>query len=114
MLRVSGISSPFFIQKLSSWALWALVRLHCSVRSSSTGSVMCSDGLMDGSAEGEKDTDQFREWAALVGWKLAARCGQAAGGSGRTLPPHTVPEGRTDGGVAVWEELFWGALKRHG
>lgn len=61
---------------------------------------------MDGSVEREEDTDQFREWAAWVGWKLAARCGQAAGGSGRTFPPHTLSEGRTD----VWSGGVGGAI----
>lgn len=30
-VRVLGISCPFFIQKLSLWGVWAVVRLHCSV-----------------------------------------------------------------------------------
>lgn len=30
-VRVLGISCPFFIQKLSLWGVWAVVRLHCRV-----------------------------------------------------------------------------------
>lgn len=46
-VRVSGISSPFFIQKLSWWTPCKLVRLHCSMRTSpSTGSTACSEALI--------------------------------------------------------------------
>ena len=31
LLLVSAISTPFFIQKLSWWVLWALVKLHNTV-----------------------------------------------------------------------------------
>lgn len=51
-VRVSGISSPFFIQKLSWWTPCMLVRLHCSMRASpSTGSTACSEALMTDSVE---------------------------------------------------------------
>ena len=51
-VRVSSISSPFFIQKLSSWAPWAELRLHCRVMGGlweSEGRVVCSEEAMVGS-----------------------------------------------------------------
>ena len=51
-VRVSSISSPFFIQKLSSWAPWAELRLHCRVMGGlweSEGRVVLSEEAMVGS-----------------------------------------------------------------
>lgn len=99
LLRVSGISSPFFIQKLSSWALWALVRLHCSVRASSMGSVACSDGLMDGSVGGRGGGHGS---VPPVSRRLAARCRQGSRGFRQSPSSMRRTERRTDdwsGGV---------------
>lgn len=112
LLRVSGISSPFFIQKLSSWVLWALVRLHCSVRASSMGSVACSDWLMDGSVEGEEDTDQFRQWAGS--WlQDADRQPRVQAEPFLHIWCRRATDGKKDGRLE-WEELFWGTLKCRG
>lgn len=119
LVRVSGISSPFFIQKLSSMVRWVLVRLHCSVSEPSTGSVACSEGLIDGSVkEGGGHGSASAEattLAALVGGSLLEGVnnqpgrGEGSGGVGRgsdrNFHPHFVLKGKRNE-VAVWEELF--------
>lgn len=55
-VRVSGISSPFFVQKLSWWTPCTLVRLHCSMSASpSTGSTACSEALIVDSVKERRD-----------------------------------------------------------
>lgn len=64
-MRVSGISSPFFIQKLSWWTPCALVRLHCSTRTSpSTGSRACSEALIIDSAKERR----INRWGSDALW----------------------------------------------
>lgn len=92
---------------------WVLVRLHCSVSEPSTGSVACSEGLIDGSVEeGGGHGSALAEattLAALVGGSLLEgvnnQTGEGRGGSDRNFHPHFVLKGKRNG-VAVWEELF--------
>lgn len=72
--RVSGISSPFFIQKLSSRSLCVVDRLHCSVRESpSTGSVLCSEAVIDGSVKETQISHEAVKGCPLGSWVRALR-----------------------------------------